>query len=98
VQLLGDCGTVCKLRVFRPERSDNQQLYPSTDGPRYVKGHAISIGLLGYGLFIYSFLSYYYNRVNKRREAGEEDYKIEGMTEAEIDALGDESPRFKYTI
>ena len=58
----------------------------------------MSIALLGYGVFIYSFLSLYYRHVNMRRKAGKEDHKIVGMTEAEINALGDRSPRFMYTI
>ncbi|CAK7219240.1 hypothetical protein SCUCBS95973_003752 [Sporothrix curviconia] len=61
-------------------------------------GYAVSIALLAYGIGIYGFLSYYYNMVNKRRAAGEEDHKMAGLTDAEIDALGDESPRFVYTI
>ena len=61
-------------------------------------GYSVSIALLGYGIVIYSFMSIYLNHVNRRRRAGKEDYKITGMTDAEIDALGDESPRFIYTI
>lgn len=61
-------------------------------------GYSVSIALLGYGVFIYGFMSLYLNHVNKRRKAGKEDYKIEGMTDEEVDALGDRSPRFIYTI
>tara|TARA_R110002060_G_scaffold63558_3_gene72816 strand:- start:1732 stop:1869 length:138 start_codon:yes stop_codon:yes gene_type:complete len=39
-----------------------------------------------------------YARANKRRDAGLEDYKVEGMTEDEIAELGDESPRYRYTV
>ncbi|KAI9897926.1 hypothetical protein N3K66_007782 [Trichothecium roseum] len=73
-------------------------LYPGSDGPKYIMGYSVSIVLLGYGIFIYAALSLYYRHVNKRRLAGKEDYKIAGMTDAEIDALGDRSPRFIYTI
>lgn len=61
-------------------------------------GYSVSIALLGYGIFIYAALSLYYRHVNKRRLAGKEDYKIAGMADVEIDALGDRSPRFIYTI
>jgi hypothetical protein len=61
-------------------------------------GYAVSIGLLGYGIFIYGFMSLYLNHVNNRRRAGKEDHKIAGMSEEEINALGDRSPRFMYTI
>ncbi|CAG9981188.1 unnamed protein product [Clonostachys byssicola] len=73
-------------------------LYPTKDAPRYTMGYAVSIGLLGYGIFIYGFMSLYLNHVNKRRKAGKEDHKIAGMSEEEINALGDRSPRFMYTI
>lgn len=61
-------------------------------------GYSVSIALLGYGILIYGFMSYYFNHVNKNRRAGKEDDKVAGMTDAEIDALGDRSPRFIYTI
>lgn len=61
-------------------------------------GYSVSIALLGYGIFIYGGMSIYLNYVNKRRRAGKEDHKVSGMTDAEIDALGDRSPKFIYTI
>ena len=61
-------------------------------------GYAVSIGLLALGMFIYAYLSLHLNYVNKRRKAGKEDHKIEGMTEEEVEALGDRNPRFIYTI
>jgi hypothetical protein len=35
--------------------------------------------------------------VNTRQKEGKEDHKIAGMTEEEVNELGDESPRFMYT-
>lgn len=61
-------------------------------------GYSVSIALLAMGICLYSTLSLYYRHVNKRRLAGKEDYKVQGMSEAEIDALGDASPRFMYAI
>lgn len=61
-------------------------------------GYSVSIALLGYGILIYGFMSIYLNHVNKRRRAGKDDSMIEGMTETEVHALGDRSPRFVYTI
>lgn len=61
-------------------------------------GYSVSIALLGSGILIYGFMSTYLNYINERRRAGKEDYKIVGLTDAEVDALGDESPRFMYTI
>ncbi|VUC26109.1 unnamed protein product [Clonostachys rosea] len=73
-------------------------LYPTKDSPRYTMGYAVSIGLLGLGICIYSFMSLYLHHVNKRRKTGKEDYKIAGMSEEEVNALGDRSPRFIFTI
>lgn len=39
---------------------------------------------------------FYYRQQNARRAAGEEDFKIEGKSEDEIAAMGDDSPRFVY--
>lgn len=61
-------------------------------------GYSVSIGLLAVGMTTFGSLSFYMNKVNQRRRAGKEDYKIEGLSDAEIDALGDKSPRFMYTI
>ncbi|KMU92563.1 hypothetical protein CIHG_10366 [Coccidioides immitis H538.4] len=40
---------------------------------------------------------YWYKRANKLREQGKEDGKIEGMTEEEIQEMGDRNPRFRFT-
>ena len=72
-------------------------LYPTTDGPRYVMGHAVTAATLGLSAVITLVLWAAYARSNKRRREGREDGKMIGLTEQEIDDLGDESPRFVYT-
>ncbi|CEJ92339.1 hypothetical protein VHEMI07998 [[Torrubiella] hemipterigena] len=67
--------------------------------PRFFEGHGVVIGylivcMLGGSVFYSIFL----NRENKRRLAGERDYLVEGKTQEEIDALGDERPDFIYTL
>jgi hypothetical protein len=54
--------------------------------------------MVAYAACIFGGMSFYFSRINKRRREGKEDYKIAGMTEEEINELGDESPRFMYTI
>ncbi|CAL3973279.1 unnamed protein product [Diplocarpon coronariae] len=73
-------------------------IYPTADKPRYIRGHAITLSLVGFACIVYALMWYVYDRANKRREAGFEDYKVEGMSEDEIAELGDGSPRYKYTI
>lgn len=61
-------------------------------------GYSVMIGLLSLAVFIYGGLSLHYRHVNKRRLAGKEDHLISGKSDAEVEALGDRSPRFIYTI
>ncbi|KAL8902125.1 MAG: hypothetical protein Q9207_004874 [Kuettlingeria erythrocarpa] len=71
-------------------------LYPTADSPRFVMGHAVTISLLGFTAGLIGLLWWAMVRINKRREAGDEDAKIMGLTQEEIDGLGDESPRYQY--
>ncbi|KAI0470462.1 MFS general substrate transporter [Xylariaceae sp. FL0804] len=73
-------------------------IYPSTQGPRYVKGNAISLSVVGTAGCIYAFLWFWYDRENKRRDAGLVKSAYTNLTEEELVELGDESPRYRYTI
>ncbi|KAK5239833.1 hypothetical protein LTR16_011450 [Cryomyces antarcticus] len=72
-------------------------LYPTKEGPRYVKGHAVTLAMVGFAISVYGFMSWYFARENRRRKNGVEDGKIAGMSEEEIAELGDRNPRFAYT-
>jgi hypothetical protein len=54
--------------------------------------------MVAWACAVYAFMWFYFARVNARRARGEEDHKIEGMSDDEIAELGDDSPRFVYTI
>ncbi|KAI1769828.1 DNA-repair protein rad2 [Hypoxylon cercidicola] len=69
-------------------------IYPSTDGPRYILGNAISLSLVGMSACIYAFMWFWFARVNKKREEGPLKSIHENLTEDELAELGDESPRF----
>lgn len=71
---------------------------PTADGPQYVKGHAITLSLVGLAGLIYAFLWWHFRRLNMRRDAGEGEDGIRGLTTSEIMELGDESPRYRYTL
>lgn len=45
---------------------------------------------------VYGLMSVYFTNANKRRMRGDEDAKIAGMSNEEIEELGDRSPRFIY--
>lgn len=71
---------------------------PKPDGPRYIRGHAVCLSMVGMGTAIYGFLWFWYSRENGRRERGIVSEKYRDMEEEELMELGDDSPRFRYTI
>ncbi|KAL8730748.1 MAG: hypothetical protein Q9181_004554 [Wetmoreana brouardii] len=73
-------------------------LYPGTEGPRFVRGHAVSLALVGMSSIVFAFMSWYLSKKNDRRRRGEEDDRVVDMSESEIAELGDESPRYVFTV
>ncbi|KID91779.1 Major facilitator superfamily domain, general substrate transporter [Metarhizium guizhouense ARSEF 977] len=73
-------------------------IYPKPDAPRYIRGHAVCLSMVGMGTAIYGFLWFWYWRQNRRREAGVMEEKFRDMEEEELMELGDDSPRFRYMI
>ncbi|KAF8339857.1 putative MFS transporter [Cantharellus anzutake] len=67
-----------------------------THGPRFVKGHTISLAMVSMSTALYAILWYSYTRANATRARGEEDWKLDGKTDEEVEEMGDESPRFVY--
>ena len=47
---------------------------------------------------MFSLLQFVYSNLNARRDRGEEDYKMEGKSKDEVDAMGDDSPHFRRVI
>ncbi|GAB1197090.1 hypothetical protein APSETT444_006376 [Aspergillus pseudonomiae] len=72
-------------------------LYKNNEAPRYVRGNAVTLGLVGFAGIVYGLMWFYYRQKNIRRVQGLEDEKVAGMTEEEIEELGDKSPRFIYS-
>ncbi|KAK5061222.1 hypothetical protein LTR84_007764 [Exophiala bonariae] len=72
-------------------------LYKTNEGPRYTRGHAVSLAMVAMATIFYSILWAYFIAENKRRNAGKRDGKIAGKTEEEIAEMGDENPRFMFT-
>ncbi|ORY15893.1 major facilitator superfamily domain-containing protein [Clohesyomyces aquaticus] len=73
-------------------------LYPAKEGPRYVRGHAVTMAMVAWACLCYAFMWFYFARVNAQREKGDEDHTVHGMVDEDIAELGDDSPRFVYTI
>lgn len=72
-------------------------LYSAKASPKYYAGYGVSIAAVSVSVCIFTFMSIYYRRVNKRRAEGKEDWKLEGKTEQEILEMGDWSPRYVYS-
>lgn len=73
-------------------------LYPMAEGPRYVRGHGVTLALVGFAAVLYAGMSVYFVRRNKKRLSGAEDGRVVGKSEEEIAEMGDESPRFVFTF
>ncbi|KAK3941297.1 putative high-affinity nicotinic acid transporter [Diplogelasinospora grovesii] len=69
-------------------------IYPTAEGPRYVKGNAISLSLVGLSSLIFGFMWFWYSRKNRERQRGDIPAKYQGLSDDELAALGDESPHF----
>ncbi|KAL4782701.1 histidine phosphatase superfamily [Aspergillus varians] len=71
-------------------------LYKTEEGPRYVRGNAVTLAMVGFAGIVYGIMWVYYGWKNKQRDQGLEDHKIAGMTDEEIEEMGDMSPRFRW--
>ncbi|KAF9114266.1 hypothetical protein BGX27_011317 [Mortierella sp. AM989] len=76
------------------------QLYKSRDGPRYIKGHVISIALMAL-IFIISALQRYLLRRENNRRSYSVSFGInplKSFTKAELRDLSDKHPAYRYTL
>lgn len=71
-------------------------LYPPTEGPRYIRGHAVTMGLVASAALLFGFMSFWFRQENTKRERGARDSKMDGLSDEEILALGDENPKFRF--
>ncbi|CAA9956429.1 hypothetical protein P3342_000048 [Pyrenophora teres f. teres] len=73
-------------------------LYSADMAPTYTAGYGATIGMLVLGIAIYSALHMYFRMKNNRKLSGKEDWRIEGKTEEQIAEMGEDNPRYLYTI
>jgi len=57
----------------------------------------VTLGLVGLGTILLGGMSLYFSAANRKRLRGDEDETVAGMSEEEIDELGDRNPRYVYT-
>jgi hypothetical protein len=72
-------------------------LYPATDGPRYAKGHSVTLALVGFAAVVYASLSWWLRRENRSRVDFHRNDALEGRVEEAINESGDRNPRFLYS-
>ncbi|KAL7956523.1 major facilitator superfamily domain-containing protein [Trichoderma compactum] len=73
-------------------------IYPALDKPRFIRGHAVSLSMVGLGTCVYAFPWFWFWRANKSRDAGELSEEHQGLPDDELRELGDDSPHFRYMI
>lgn len=73
-------------------------LYSNEHAPTYYPGYGATIGLLTLGMGVYTALHFWYRAQNKRKLEGKEDYRLEGLSEEEVNDLGEYNPSYMYTI
>ncbi|KAF2429559.1 MFS general substrate transporter [Tothia fuscella] len=73
-------------------------LYPSAEGPHYLKGHGVTFALVAFAVVLFGCMSLYFSKVNHSRASGGEDGKFAGLSSEDVGELGDRSPRFIFTI
>jgi hypothetical protein len=74
------------------------KIYPTADRPRFIKGHGITMAMVGFACICYCVLWLHFTRTNAKREKGGEDHLVQSMSDEDIAEMGDDSPRFRYTI
>ncbi|KAH8195450.1 hypothetical protein TruAng_010375 [Truncatella angustata] len=73
-------------------------IYLTAEGPRYIRGNAVSLSMVGMATCIYGFMLFWFRKQNAKRDAGHTDPIHEGLSEEELTELGDESPHYRYTF
>lgn len=56
------------------------------------------MAMVAFAIICYAVMWMQLGRINSRREKGEEEHLIAGMTDEDVAEMGDDSPRFRYTI
>lgn len=70
--------------------------YTSNFAPRYLPGNAINVATTTLVFLIGAVLTWYVRWENKRRDRGDLDYRLEGLTEEEAQKLGHKHPHFRF--
>ena len=70
--------------------------FTQQSAPNYIPAKITIIVTCSVSVVLTLALRVYYTWENKKRASGQRDHLVEGKTEEEILAMGDESPRFVF--
>lgn len=73
-------------------------LFSANFAPTFRTSYAVSIALLSVSLVLNIILHLHFKRQNKLRDEGKQDHLMEGLTDMEIEGLGEKSPRFRFAV
>lgn len=77
----------------------SSNIYRQADAPQFYPGHGTVLAYLVVFLFGGSIVQYVLLRQeNAKRRRGERDHWVEGLSQSEIELLGDKRPDFMYTL
>ena len=62
-----------------------------------MRGHAISLSLVGLAVILFGLLWLYFVRENRLRLQGKRDDRATGLSEVEVEELGDDAPTYQYS-
>jgi MFS family permease len=71
--------------------------YLLPDAPWYIPGHAINLGAAVICCIMLASATIYLRWENRARREGKRDWKLEGLTQVERNALGHKNPEYVYT-
>lgn len=73
-------------------------VFLDNESPTYPTGFGASFSFAGAGIFAAIALEYFYKRINRQRDSlSEEDVRAQ-YSEDELEAMGDRSPLFRYSL
>ncbi|KAL0564753.1 hypothetical protein V5O48_017286 [Marasmius crinis-equi] len=72
--------------------------YLPTDAPDYHKGNSLNLATSSLSCVLVIIGVLYIRMENAKRARGERDYRLEGKTVEEIEALGYLHPHFRYQV
>lgn len=55
------------------------------------------MAMIAMSAVIYMVMWTWFRQQNRKRDAGKEDHKVEGMAQEDIEEMGEHNPQYRYT-